>query len=104
MIVAEKLARRRLAREVRRLAQRERDHGHRAGVVEFAVMHARLELYDQLARCVENRHRHLPLESRGVAELEALLQEEPPIRDYGLRARERNERLAQILSDLGGPE
>lgn len=102
MIVAETLARRRLARQVRRLAQRERDHGHRAGVVEFAPMHVRLELYDQLARCVENRHFHL--EPRGVAALEALLQEDPPIRDYGLRARERNERLARILSDLGGPE
>ncbi len=65
-------------------------------------MHVRLELYDQLARCVENRH--VILEPRGVAELEALLQEDPPIRDYGLRARERNERLARILSDLGGPE
>jgi len=64
-------------------------------------MHVRLELYDQLARCVENRH--FTLEPRGVSELEALLQEEPPIRDYGLRARERNERLARILSDLGGP-
>ena len=102
MIVAETLARRRLARDVRRLAQRERDHGHRAGVVEFAVMHSRLELYEQLARRVENRH--LPLEPCGVAALEALLQEEPPIRDYGLRARERNERLAGILSDLGGSE
>lgn len=102
MIVAETLARRRLARQVRRLAQKERDHGHRAGVVEFAVMHSRLELYEHLARHVENRH--LPLEPRGVAALEALLQEEPPIRDYGLRARERNERLARILSDLGGTE
>jgi hypothetical protein len=102
MIVAETIARRRIARQVRRLAQRERDHGHRAGVVEFAVMHVRLELYDQLARCVENRH--VTLEPRGVAELEALLQEDPPIRDYGLRARERNDRLARILSDLGEPE
>jgi hypothetical protein len=102
VIVAETLARRRLARQVRQLAQRERDHGHRAGVVEFAVMHSRLELYEQLARRVENRHQ--PLEPRGGAALEALLQEEPPIRDYGLRARERNERLARILSDLGGPE
>lgn len=101
MIVAETLARRRLAREVRRLAQTERDHGHRAGVVEFAVMHSRLELYDQLARRVENRR--LPLEPRGVAALEALLQEDPPFRDYGLRAQERNERLARIFSDLGGP-
>jgi hypothetical protein len=65
-------------------------------------MHSRLELYEQLARRVENRHQ--PLDPRGGAALEALLQEEPPIRDYGLRARERNERLARILSDLGGPE
>ena len=79
----------------------ERDHRHRAAFVEFGLMRYRLELYEQLARRVENRR--LPLGRRGVAALEAFLQEDPPARDYG-STRARNERIARLLTDLDGTD
>jgi hypothetical protein len=63
-------------------------------------MRTRLELYEQLAERVGDRRAPLPAD--GLAELSVLLEEEPPIRDYGPRAGERNERIATILAQLDG--
>lgn len=39
--------------------------------------------------------------SVGLADLARLVEETPAVRDYGISARERNERIALILAELG---
>lgn len=97
-LLAQMIARRRLARQVLDLAHAEHDHFHRAGVIEFAAMRNRAELYDGLVQRIRDRQR--PLQPNAVLELEALLAEKPPFRDYGPRAQHRNERIARILDEL----
>ena len=88
----------RLARAVRNHARREREHCHRAGVVEFASVAARTALYDAIAQRLEELDR--PIAPRGLARIESLLAEPPPFRDYGPAATARNARIATILADL----
>jgi hypothetical protein len=91
-------ARHRLARAVRRHARDEREHCHRAGVIEFASVAARTALYERIAERLEDTDR--PVAALGVERLERLLVETPPFRDYGPRARARNARIESILADL----
>jgi hypothetical protein len=93
--------RRRLARAVRRYARAEHEQYHRGGVVELASIGARAELYQRIADRLEADG---PLAARVLAELEHLLAEAPPVRDYGAAAQARNARIAGILAGLGGSE
>jgi hypothetical protein len=91
-------SRQRLARAVRRHARDEREHRHRAGVIEFASIAARTSLYERIAERLQDLD--LPVAARGVGRLERLLAEPAPFRDYGPRARERNARIESVLADL----
>jgi hypothetical protein len=91
--------RRRLARTVRRRARDEHDRFHRSGVIEFASVAERADLYERIARRLEELRR--PVGDYGLSELERLLDEPAPIRDYGPRAAARNARIASILEALG---
>jgi hypothetical protein len=90
--------RRRLARRVRAHARAERERYHRAGVIEFDSIAVRTALYEQIARRLDESSR--PLAESGLDQLESLLAEPPPVRDYGPRAAARNERIASVLADL----
>lgn len=90
--------RRRLARSVRAYAQAEREEYHRAGVLELGSVTARATLYEQVAERLEAAEDTLPVEP--LERLRALIAEPPPVRDYGVRAEERNARIAAILADL----
>jgi hypothetical protein len=91
-------ARRRLARAVRNFVVDEREHRHRAGVIEFASIAARTALFAQIADRLEDADR--PLAVSGVERLERLLAEPAPFRDYGPAAKQRNARIESILRDL----
>ena len=62
----------------------------------------RLELLERIACLLEDSDREVGLP--GLADLARLVDETPPVRDYGLSARERNERIAAILAELGDDE
>ena len=92
--------RRRLCREVQRYALAEREHFHRASVVEFDTVAERSALYERIADRLRDLERPLPEDAlRG---LELILSEPPPVRDYGLNAVRRNERIAAVLAGLEG--
>jgi hypothetical protein len=93
-----KRERRRLARVVRRHARAERDDYHRGDVIEFDSIAIRTALYELIARVLEDLDR--PLAKDGLSELESLLAEPPPFRDYGPNAQARNDRIAAILDKL----
>jgi hypothetical protein len=90
--------RRRLCREVQRYALAEREHFHRASVVEFDTVAERSALYERIAERLRDLERPLPEDA--LRELELLLSEPPPVRDYGLNAVRRNERIASVLAEL----
>jgi hypothetical protein len=90
--------RRRLTREVQRYAHAEREHFHQASVVEFNTVARRSDLYGQIAERLRDLDRPLPEDAR--RELELILSEPPPVRDYGLNAEKRNERIAAVLAEL----
>lgn len=87
-----------LARRVRAFAHAERDQYHRAGIIEFDSIAIRSALYELIARRLEDSGRTVG--KGGLSQLESLLAESPPIRDYGPRAEARNERIASILAEL----
>jgi hypothetical protein len=90
--------RKHLARTVRKHARKERDRRLEAGAVDSAAVSARTALYEQIAVLVEDVRR--PLGSTGLQRVRSHLHESPPLADYGLFARARNERVASILSGL----
>lgn len=92
--------RRRLSREVERYAFSEREHFHRASVVEFDTVAERSALYERIADRLRDFDRPLPEDAR--RDLELILSEPPPVRDYGLNAVRRNERIAVVLAELEG--
>jgi hypothetical protein len=89
----------RLARATRALASAERNDFHRGGPLVLGPISERLELLDRIACLLEDRDRAVGL--AGLVDLARLVDETPPVRDYGLSARERNERIAAILTELG---
>jgi hypothetical protein len=91
-------ARCRLARAVRKYALDEREHRHRAGVIEFASIAARTALFEQIADCLEELD--CPVAALGVERLECLLAEPAPFRDYGPAAKKRNARIESVLHSL----
>jgi hypothetical protein len=90
--------RRRLARAVTRYAREERERYHRGGVLEFETLAARSALYDQIAQVLEDSGSDISKVAMG--RLRLLLAEQPPVRDYGVRAQERNDFITAILADL----
>lgn len=86
-------------RATRALASAERNHFHRGGPLVLGTISYRLELLERIARLLEDRDREVG--SAGLVDLARLVDETPPVRDYGLPARERNERIATILAELG---
>lgn len=90
--------RRRLFRDVQRYALAEREHFHRASVVEFDTVAERSALYERIADRLRDLERPLPEDA--LHDLELFLSEPPPIRDYGLNALRRNERIAAVLAEL----
>ena len=89
----------RLARATRALALAERNDFHRGGALLLGPIYERLELLESIARLLEDDDRSINPE--GLQDLTGLVGETPPVRDYGLSARERNERIAAILVELG---
>ena len=83
-----------------RYALAEREHFHRASVVEFDTVSERSALYERIADRLRDLDRPLPEDAR--RDLERLLAEPPPVRDYGLNAVRRNERIAAVLAELEG--
>jgi hypothetical protein len=92
--------RRRLSRAVRTRAHEEREHCHRGGVIEFASVARRTALYEGIADRLEELDR--PISALGIGQLERLLAEPPPYRDYGAVAKERNARIELVLRALEG--
>jgi hypothetical protein len=92
--------RRRLSRAVQRYALAEREHYHRAGVVEFDTLAARSALYEQIVDRLQDPDRPLP--EGTLRRLQLIISEPPPIRDYGPRAEKRNARIASVLAELDG--
>jgi hypothetical protein len=90
--------RRRLAAGVRRRSQEERDHLHHAGVLELDSIRIRTALYETIALRLEDSPQ--PVTADALEQVEALIAEAPPIRDYGLRAQQRNERIAAVAVAL----
>lgn len=90
--------RKHLARSVRKHAHNERDRRLGAGAIDSAAVSTRTDLYEQIAVLVEDVRR--PLEPAGLRRVRSLLDESPPLADYGLFARARDERIASILSGL----
>jgi hypothetical protein len=90
--------RRRLARAVARYAKEERERYHRAGILEFETLAARSALYEEIAQALQAPDRDVS--QVALARLRLLLAEQPPVRDYGPRAQERNAHIAAILADL----
>jgi hypothetical protein len=89
----------RLVRATRALASAERNDFHRGGPLVLGTISQRLELLERIARLLEDRNREV--DPAGLVDLARLVDETPPVRDYGLPARERNERIAMILAELG---
>jgi len=89
----------RLLRATRALASAERYDFHRGGPLVLGTISQRLELLERIARLLEDRDREVG--PAGLVDLARLVDETPPVRDYGLPARERNERIATILAELG---
>ena len=89
-----------LAQEVRRHARVERERRCRAGVVEFGPIARRMSLYEEMALRLDDIEARIS--PRGVERLRRLLAERALFRDYGLRARMRDTRVASILADLEG--
>jgi hypothetical protein len=89
----------RLVRATRALASAERNDFHRGGPLVLGTISYRLELLERIARLLEDGDREVG--SAGLVDLARLVDETPPVRDYGLPARERNERIATILAELG---
>jgi hypothetical protein len=89
----------RLVRATRALASAERNDFHRGGPLVLGTISYRLELLERIARLLEDGDRDVG--SAGLVDLARLVDETPPVRDYGLPARERNERIATILAALG---
>jgi hypothetical protein len=94
--------RRHLSRAVQRYALAEREHFHRAGVVEFHTVAERSALYEQIVDRLRDLERPLPEDA--LRRLQLILSEPPPVRDYGLRAEQRNARIASVLADLTGTD
>jgi len=92
--------RRRLARETRALARAEREDFHRGGALVLGPISERLDLLERIALLLEDGQREV--EPEGLADLTRFVGETPAVRDYGPSARERNERIAAILIELGG--
>ena len=86
-------------RATRALASAERNDFHRGGPLVLGTISYRLELLERIARLLEDGDREVG--SAGLVDLARLVDETPPVRDYGLPARERNERIATILAALG---
>ena len=86
-------------RATRALASAERNDFHRGGPLVLGTISYRLELLERIARLLEDGDREVG--SAGLVDLARLVDETPPVRDYGLPARERNERIATILAVLG---
>lgn len=86
-------------RATRSLASAERNDFHRGGPLVLGTISYRLELLERIARLLEDGDREVG--SAGLVDLARLVDETPPVRDYGLPARERNERIATILAELG---
>jgi hypothetical protein len=99
MHLTERLKRRRLVRAVERRAEFEHERCHRGGVIEFESLAVRAALYRLIVRRLQDSHTPLPV--AGLKELEQLLVESPPFRDYGANAEARNERIAGVLEGLG---
>jgi len=76
----------------------ERDVFHRASVIEFGSIAARTALYERIAQRLEDTAQ--PIAPAGVRRLEQLLDEPPPVRDYGPRARALNGHIESILAEL----
>jgi hypothetical protein len=91
-----------LARATRELASAERNDFHRGGPLVLGAISERLDLLERIACLLEDGSREMP--PAGLADLARLVDETPPLRDYGLPARTRNERIAAILAELGGEE
>jgi hypothetical protein len=86
-------------RATRALASAERNDFHRGGPLVLGTISYRLELLERIVRLLEDGDRGVG--SAGLLDLARLVDEIPPVRDYGLPARERNERIATILAELG---
>src|SRR5262245_3216826 len=84
--------RRRLAAAVRRRSREEHEQLHHGGVVELDSVRIRAALYVVIAERLEDLAQ--PAAPGALVEVEGLLAEPPPVRDYGMRARGRNERIA----------
>ena len=91
-----------LARATRELASAERNDFHRGGPLLLGAISERLDLLERIASLLEDGDREIA--SAGLADLARFVDETPPVRDYGLPARTRNERIAAILAELGGQE
>ena len=89
----------RLARATRALASAERNDLHRGGSLVLGAISYRLELLERIAPLLDDPNR--AVDPAGLVDLARLVDETPPVRDYGLPARERNERIATILAELG---
>jgi hypothetical protein len=88
----------RLARALRAYARDEREESHRSAVIELGSVAERTALLEDLLRRLENTAR--PVSNAGLEQVERLLAEPLPFRDYGPRAEQRNQRIAAILADL----
>jgi hypothetical protein len=67
-------------------------------VVEFDTVTERSVLYERIADRLRDLERALPEDA--LRDLELILSEPPPVRDYGLNAVRRNERIAAVLAEL----
>jgi hypothetical protein len=90
--------RRKLAQKVRRYSREEHERYHRAGVIQLGTLAARSALYDRITALLEDPESDPS--PQGLDDLRLLLSEVPPVRDYGPRAGERNDRIASILAQL----
>jgi hypothetical protein len=90
--------RRRLAAEVRHRSREEHELLHQGGVVELDSVRIRSALYEVIAVRLESLEH--PAAPAALAGVEELLADPPPVRDYGTRARGRNERIAAVAAAL----
>jgi len=87
----------RLAGVVRRHARIEGMRGRRAGVVDFAALRERAALWEQLAEALGSDD---VVDERLVTHARALLAGSTWARDYGVLARDRNERIGALVEDV----
>jgi hypothetical protein len=92
--------RRRLARATRVLARKEQEDFHRGGALVLGPISERLDLLERIVQLLEDGE--MDVAPAGLSDLARFVGETPPVRDYGPSARERNERIAAILAELGG--